>query len=234
VAGETGVQPAGTLELRGPSWTEQEWLACANPHRMLEAVRPRPHARRLRLFACACCRHAWDLLGNRGGKDALLVAERLADGLAGEKDRVSALRLVFKVRSMAPRNSKWEFALSGVVCALGETVTDGCHHVAGAVAEHGLRSFEDEYRAQCDLVRDIFGNPFRRPVVRPAWLAWNAGCLTKMARAIYDGFRFGDLPILADALEEAGCDDAQILGHCRAGGEHARGCWVLDAILRKE
>src|SRR5947209_20603142 len=115
-----GTQQAGTPGLLGHSWTEQEWLACANPHRMLEEVRFRQYARKLRLFACACCRHAWDLLGSRGGKEALLVAERFADGLAGEKERVAALRAVLKVRSMAPRNSKWEFALSAVLCALGE------------------------------------------------------------------------------------------------------------------
>jgi hypothetical protein len=52
-----------------------------------------------------------------------------------------------------------------------------------------------------------------------------------LARAVYDGRRFGDLPVLADALEEAGCTDAALLAHCRTAGEHARGCWALDFII---
>jgi hypothetical protein len=55
--------------------------------------------------------------------------------------------------------------------------------------------------------------------------------VAQVARAIYDGRRFADLPVLADALEESGCTDEAILRHCRSGGEHARGCWVLDALL---
>jgi hypothetical protein len=84
------------------------------------------------------------------------------------------------------------------------------------------------------LLRDVFGNPFRRPTVDPAWLAWSGGMVINLARGIYDEHRFADLPILADALEEAGCDNAYMLAHCRGPGPHARGCWVLDAILGKD
>jgi hypothetical protein len=55
-----------------------------------------------------------------------------------------------------------------------------------------------------------------------------------LAQVIYDERRFADLPILADALEEAGCTNTDILDHCRLPGEHVRGCWVVDLILRKE
>jgi hypothetical protein len=58
--------------------------------------------------------------------------------------------------------------------------------------------------------------------------------VVKMARTIYEERRFEDLPILADALEEAGCENEIILWHCRELGEHARGCWVLDAILGRK
>jgi hypothetical protein len=82
-----------------------------------------------------------------------------------------------------------------------------------------------------DLVRCLFGNPFRPVTPSPDWSAWNRGTVAKVAWAIYDERRFRDLPVLGDALEEAGCDSADVLAHCRAGVEHVRGCWVLDALL---
>jgi len=86
-----------------------------------------------------------------------------------------------------------------------------------------------DLRRFAPLLRCVF-NPFRPVVLDPAWLAWNGGAVRKMAQAIYEKRRFADLPILADALEEAGCTDAAILAHCRGGGEHVRGCWVVDLL----
>jgi hypothetical protein len=86
-------------------------------------------------------------------------------------------------------------------------------------------------KQQSDLLRDIFGNPFRRVSFAPAWRTAPA---RKLAQAIYDERAFDRLPILADALEEAGCTDAEVLAHCRGGGEHVRGCWPVDLVLGKE
>jgi hypothetical protein len=81
----------------------------------------------------------------------------------------------------------------------------------------------------------IFGNPFRpAPVLDPAWLAWNDGTVVKLAEAIYSERRWGDLSILADALQDAGCTDAAILGHCRGPGEHVKGCWCVDLLTGRE
>jgi hypothetical protein len=88
-----------------------------------------------------------------------------------------------------------------------------------------------ERRAQADLLRDIFGNPFRPVTFNPAWRSVAA---VKLAQAIYQERAFDRLPILADALEEAGCTDAEILTHCRGGGEHVRGCWLVDLVLAEE
>ena len=84
------------------------------------------------------------------------------------------------------------------------------------------------------LVRDIFGNPFRLPTIAPDWLSRNNGAIPKLAQMIYDDRRHDIMPILGDALEDAGCTDAQILEHCRGPGPHVRGCWVVDLILGKE
>jgi hypothetical protein len=90
-----------------------------------------------------------------------------------------------------------------------------------------------EQQNQARLVRCIWGNPFRRTEVDPAWLAWQDGLVPRMARMVYEERRFTDLPILADALEDAGCDNPDLLAHCRQPGEHARGCWVVDLLLGK-
>jgi hypothetical protein len=90
-----------------------------------------------------------------------------------------------------------------------------------------------EKTQQSKLLRDIFGNPFRPISVHPACLAWNNGTVSKIAQAIYEERTFDRLPVLADALEDAGCDNADLLAHCRSGGEHVRGCWVVDQLLGK-
>jgi hypothetical protein len=87
-----------------------------------------------------------------------------------------------------------------------------------------------ENKGQTDLLREIIGNPFRPISVDARWLT---STVVALAHAIYDDRTFGRLPILADALEEAGCTNADILNHCRQLGEHVRGCWVIDLLLGK-
>jgi hypothetical protein len=87
-----------------------------------------------------------------------------------------------------------------------------------------------EEEAQCDLLRCIFGNPFRPVAFDPKW---RSETVVALAAAIYEERAFDRLPILADALEEAGCDHADVLSHCRGDGPHARGCWVVDGVLGK-
>jgi hypothetical protein len=79
-------------------------------------------------------------------------------------------------------------------------------------------------------VRDIFGNPFRPVTADPQWLT---PTVVTLAQTIYADRAFDRLPILADALEDAGCDEADILTHCRADEPHVRGCWVVDLVLGK-
>jgi hypothetical protein len=92
---------------------------------------------------------------------------------------------------------------------------------------------ERERTGQSDLLRFIFGIPFRPIFIDPASLTWHGGLPVSMARQMYDSRDFSDLPVMADALEEAGCSDQDILGHCRGPGPHVLGCWVVDAILGK-
>ena len=80
------------------------------------------------------------------------------------------------------------------------------------------------------LARDIFGNPFRPATGDPEWLT---STVVAIARGMYESGDFSAMPILADALQDAGCDSDDVLDHCREGGRHARGCWVVDLVLGK-
>jgi len=90
-----------------------------------------------------------------------------------------------------------------------------------------------ERKCQCDLLRDIFGNPFRPFSVDESWLRWNDATIRRMAACIYEERAFDRLPILHDALLDAGCDNEDMLAHCRSEGPHVRGCWVVDLLLDK-
>jgi hypothetical protein len=100
------------------------------------------------------------------------------------------------------------------------------HEVASANPRVKLR--------QTAVLHDLFGNTLRDSRVNPALLAWNEGTVHRIAQAIYDDRAFDRLPILADSLEDAGCDDADLLAHCRGAGPHVRGCWAVDLLLGKE
>jgi hypothetical protein len=90
-----------------------------------------------------------------------------------------------------------------------------------------------EEQQQALLLFDIFGNPFQPVMIAADVLAANDRAAVKLAQGIYDDEAFDRLGILADALEEAGCADERILRHCREGGVHVRGCWVVDLVLGK-
>src|SRR5262249_20901319 len=92
-------------------------------------------------------------------------------------------------------------------------------------------AMEGESSAQSDLLRDIIDNPFRPITLDPTC---RTQAVVQLAKSLYEGRHFEDMPVLADALEEAGCTNPAILGHCRGPGPHVRGCWVLDLVLGKE
>jgi hypothetical protein len=99
-----------------------------------------------------------------------------------------------------------------------------------------LRSFHGEYQVPSgdeltDLLRDIFGNPFRPVAFDPAWRTDTA---MSLARVMYETRDFTAMPILADALQDAGCEHADILDHCRGSGPHVRGCCVVDLVSGRE
>jgi hypothetical protein len=109
------------------------------------------------------------------------------------------------------------------------TATAYCD-LSGAGPQELEQKTREASAEHCRLLRDVFGNPFRPVPFDPVWLERNDGAARKLASVIYDERTFEQMPILGDALEEAGCPDESVLTHCRSGGPHARGCWVLDLL----
>jgi hypothetical protein len=237
--------------------TEDEWQVFDDPEVMAEYLRGKTSERKARLFAVACCRRIWDRVIDPSSRQAVEVAERIAEGQASDEERSSAW-FAAVARRLNP-NTEVErailFALFSTMFPEGMMrpvlVAGRIEHVescsAGAVADYAARAAgggsvrPDESRiarersAQCDLLRCIAGPlPFRAVDLTSSWLTWNHGTVPAIARRVYDERAFHDLPILADALEDAGCADADILDHCRRPGEHVRGCWVIDLLLGKE
>jgi hypothetical protein len=88
-----------------------------------------------------------------------------------------------------------------------------------------------ECKVQAEMLRDIFGNPFNPVILDPKWQTSN---VIDLARTIYEDRAFDQMPILADALMDAGCYSEVLLDHCRQIKSHVRGCWVIDLLLGKE
>ncbi|HJT75729.1 MAG TPA: hypothetical protein VJ739_00860 [Gemmataceae bacterium] len=226
-----------------------------------EAGRERASERKRRLFACACCRRIERLFLDERSLAAVEAAERYADGLLGEWARQEAeeaaraalaqvqassgigtdptgLLLSGSMRGTRPA----QLAAFAAAEAVGTTPCEAAAGAAVAAATQAAIELGDAKWAaaalgavpRAALLREIFGNPFRPPAADPAWLSWNDGTVRRLAEAIYAERRFADLPILADALEEAGCADAALLDHLRGPGPHVLGCWALDALLQKE
>jgi hypothetical protein len=103
--------------------------------------------------------------------------------------------------------------------------------VEGPSSPEAVAARQREESVQANLLRDLFGNPFRQPsAIPPAVLAWNDRIVTRLAQTIYEDRAFDHLPVLADALLEAGCDNEELLEHCRSQGPHTRGCWAVDLL----
>jgi hypothetical protein len=278
--------------------TEDEWRQCADPERMLDFLDGRANDRRLRLFACACCRSIWDLIDTDLHRRAVELAERFADGsgslvewerglgsgkallarnlvkgpegegakewnamldaLEAERNALEEDAYFFRYDNMTPEDTAaWTLYLR---TDLPWVVANSSAHLRAAPfpfwkqlreldlqgpaeAEWHLR--HQEARAvQAGLLRDIFGLlPFRSLRLEHRW---RTPLVLSLARAAYeervapDPSRAGwlvldqtRLLVLADALEETGCGNAEMLEHLRGPGPHVRGCHALDSLLAK-
>ncbi|MGE3804057.1 MAG: hypothetical protein AB7K24_05215 [Gemmataceae bacterium] len=222
--------------------SEREWLDAASIYELLKWSEPFDE-RRLRLFAVACYRRIWQWIPDQDSREfvdqcellALAEIEEAEVGVAfstapdsGVRTR-RALAVAPAIRSaLDPKHSRhsWRDVAYGS--------SEYCAHVVvrhTALLEGGV--YANERRAQADLVREIFGNPFRPVVLESGWLTTMDGTVPRIAEHIDRTRRFEELPILADALEEAGCNNLDLLTHLRGPGPHVRGCWALELLLAR-
>jgi hypothetical protein len=203
--------------------TEKEWLGGKQPKQMLNFVQDKSSDRKLRLFVCGYFRtllpHYHDE-PTSVALEALETSERFADGLANAEE-MEACRTKARTTARAG-NEPSQLAVS---YAAFLNVPRAVEQVFGNITT------ETDRRNKAQLLHDLWGPlPFRNLPIERSWLTPK---VVKLAQSIYDDRAFDRLPVLADALEDAGCHDADILSHCKESVPHVRGCWVLDLILGK-
>ena len=208
--------------------TEAEWLACEDPTPMVDFIEGKASPRKLRLFLVACARLAWDHIAVPEAREAVEVAERYADGLAPEEERDRIAKLLWSVERLRGQPREYYRAYNSAQLTV--------HRPAPSSRITSRATWMAARRATGaqwpDLLREIFGNPFRPVAFSPEWRTDTA---VSLARQMYEARDFGAMPTLADALQDAGCDDEVMLGRCRApSGVHCRGNWVVDLVLGRE
>jgi hypothetical protein len=209
--------------------TEAEWLQATDPNSMLEFVRGKASDRKPRLFAHALWLDSWQELLDAWRSKVVEVAFEVAD----DEERHRELDSLVAVARQAARSSKDQ----NIACAIADLILRKPWDAA--IVFFQLLVKEDCSAARA-FVADIFGNPFRPVTISRALLAWNDAVVVRLAQIAYedrhlpkDTLNNTRLLILADALEEAGCMDMDILSHLRGPGPHVRGCWVVDLCLGK-
>jgi hypothetical protein len=215
--------------------TEAEWLTTTDSTLMLEMLRNRATKRKMRLFACGWVHLLWaDLIDDRSRR-GVEVSERYADGSATRIELMKAWWTSYFANRSVWKDKKY----SGVVdyhkhphSKAAFTAQFACGMPCEVIdtylnPERGRMAEGVEAR----ILRDIFCNPFHLVTLNPSWLTSN---VLALADGIYSERAYDRMPILADAIKNAGCDNEDILNHCRQPGEHTRGCWVLDLVLDKQ
>lgn len=231
--------------------TETEWLACGDAWDMVQALGDHPSDRKLRLYTCGCCRRLWHHLTDEQSRRAVELAERYADEPYPPEDQKPIPRSALdQLRSPDERTQAYRAA--GAVLRSARQKRDASEDVADHllyVAAHAAHSTLDsdgldaarmmrwdnltkgmQPPIQVEVLRDVFSDRFLPVRFSPSWRSEAA---VSLARVMYETRDFHVMPILADALEEAGCDDAHVLAHCRGPGPHVRGCWAVDLVLGK-
>ncbi len=220
--------------------TEAEWLTRNEPVQMLRSLHGRATDRQYRLFAAACARDElqqanktqscfnfgrigdeyrqlfWDPL--RGYEAAIKQSEAWADGSPVQGIAFSIWFVGWK---------KGIDSVADIAYAAFGYDPDGLVEISPEIIAKTIQGYQTN---PAHYLRDIFGNPFC-PVTFD--LAWLTSTVASLAQQMYDSRDFSVMPILADALQDAGCDNEDILNHCRQPGEHVRGCWVVDLVLDK-
>lgn len=227
--------------------TEHDWLTGSDPTALLAFAEGRASPRKLRLFACACVRRGWSLLRYRAPRHAVETAERYAEGQANDAELGQARDQAEVSAGNAPEFE--QYAYQAAAACVAEDAAGAARGAVEAMRQQAIRTVcyeltpgenegranalaaDAEGRAQCDLLRELLGNPYRPLAIDVTWLAAADGAARAMSEWIEREQRFDELPYLADALTDAGCRNDALLDHLRGPDDHYRGCWALDALL---
>jgi hypothetical protein len=233
--------------------TEGEWLHGDDLAAKVYYLGEGYSFRKARLFAVACGRSVRALAADPTVRGLLTFLERVADDprQVGRDELYESLSLASRLltpglphpEEFPAQAVDWAFrALPDRMMLAAATL---CAQAESRIAREASRdvpvdSFDPARQVLFDqtalghyraFLLDIAGNPFRSVAWDPAWRTADA---LGLARGIYDERAIDRLPLLADALMDAGCDNEAVIGHCRSNGPHVRGCWVVDRVLGKE
>jgi hypothetical protein len=213
--------------------TEAEWLAGEDAEAMWRFLKAGASGRKLRLLACACVSNLLPLakIVPDQARAGLEEVVRYADGMSTRAAMKRVRERMAEARASTPshRTTADDFVCYAVEYAAQEKGALKAVDYSAGIWGWGSREFVPLPHAA--LFLEIFGNPFR-PVSFPP--EWRTSTALALSRQMYESRDFGPMPILADALQDAGCDNANVLCHCRETGPHVRGCWVVDWVLNKE
>jgi hypothetical protein len=226
---------------------EGEWNTSDDPQRMLDVVLGNASDRKLRLYSIACVKR----VVQQGSAewwfdDAVALLHTFERSVHGNVDEVAyrelgelMWELHYDVLGSAEEELSFGYLafMSAMVNPPIGSATRASLNANIALSppfpqrpERYEAAGTEEAKHQAHLLRCIFGNPFTPTTFDSRWLT---STVKDLARTADEGELFDRLPILADALQDAGCENEAILRHCREDAVHARGCWVLDAILGK-
>jgi hypothetical protein len=166
------------------------------------------------------------------------ACEEWKEGFVAEQDflRAADLRDIQRVLAPPPPSGWWRTGLEHLAAALAKAEGRAFRAASWILqSSNGQEGPEPARQAQCHTLRELLGPlPVRAVVVSPWLLAWQDGTVARLAESIYQEQAFDRFPILADALEDAGCTESDILEHLRDPGPHVRGCWALDPLVGRE
>jgi len=227
--------------------TAEEWESSTSLEELLAVCGLVEGDRRLRLFNAACARRVAPEMPDGSARRLVDLAEQRADGLLADRDWLMAVveTLDPYMGNEAARDGAGG-ATFGVLMHLHQTDTKSIIRLTESVIEARAylaytggypvdigpeawvrQAVQGETTTLCHMFRCVCGNPFRPVSVDPALLT---STVVSLAKGIYDEKAFDRMPVLADALQDAGCENVEILEHCRGNGPHVKGCFVVDLL----
>jgi hypothetical protein len=197
--------------------TEKEWMECKEPGPMLEYLQGKASDRKFRMLAVNCCVDSVSYINQTPWLVDIFFAAAESGVTANEIES-----LFFRIEGLPLTSPERD--------VIWLTLWN-CEDVEPLEMISPCMQRASDRGSTCHYLRCIFGNPFKPITLNPSWLT---ATVKALAEQIYNNRAFERMPVLGDALEEAGCTVAEVLEHCRNSGEHVRGCWVVDKVLGKE